>query len=165
MLSFEQLSINWLSLYISAFIFFADSLSYAENRRNGGLTKFRRNRERHGDSHVGSSLRALGVCLKKADLRRFSICEEALESQFHPRHRGHECKRLLATVNLKGRGHFGASQYDGRAPGFGKPGCSPVEKFACAPSLAPMTGATAVRAAGPTTVRSEEHTSELQSLT
>src|ERR1035438_10813492 len=120
MLSFEQLSINWLSLYISAFIFFADSLSYAENRRNGGLTKFRRNRERHGDSHVGSSLRALGVCLKKADLRRFSICEEALESQFHPRHRVNECKRLLSTVNLKGRGQFSASQYDGGATRVGK---------------------------------------------
>src|ERR1017187_2010172 len=120
MLSFEQLSINWLSLYISAFIFFADSLSYAENRRNGGLTKFCGNRARHGDSHVGSSLRALGVCLKKADLRRFSICEEALESQFHPRHRVNECKRLLSTVNLNGRGQFSASQYDGGGPRGGK---------------------------------------------
>src|ERR1017187_1850950 len=27
------------------FIFLADSLAYAENRRNGGLTRFRRNRE------------------------------------------------------------------------------------------------------------------------
>jgi len=47
------------------FIFLADSLAYAENRRNGGLTRFRRNERRDRDSHAGSSPRALGVCLLK----------------------------------------------------------------------------------------------------